>query len=215
MHKKAHTIPPAPLPSDSLKIKYLALGDSYTKGQSIPLAESFPYQLKDSLQKKAALNVTVRVIAQTGWTTTNLLDAIQSANLQEKYDLVTLLIGVNNQYQGKPISLYQKEFPALMQKAIELAGGDTSKVLILSIPDYAYTPYGNGATHISQGIDTYNNMNKMFALQYGIKYIDITAISRQGLANPSLVAGDGLHPSGKMYHLWVQSMYAEVENILK
>lgn len=195
-------------------INYLALGDSYTKGQSVPVNESFPYQLQDSLQQDSLLKINLRVIAQTGWTTKNLMDAIGNAHLQANYDFVTLLIGVNNFYQNKPIAQYQQEFPALLDSAIRLVGGDKSKVLVVSIPDYAYTPFGGGAAQISQGIDNYNNMNKMFALQYGIQYVNITDISRQGVTNPSLVANDGLHPSGKMYHLWVKRMFGQVKTII-
>ncbi len=210
--KTPQVLEPKPKP-DTLRIKYLALGDSYTKGQSVPLSQSFPYQLQDTLQKNPLTKVSVQVIAQTGWTTQNLLDAIANANIHEEYDLVTLLIGVNNQYQNKPISLYEQQFPALVDKAIQLAGGDTSKVLIISIPDYAYTPFGQGNPNISEGIDTYNMLNQQFAQQYGIQYVNITDISRQGLAQPSLVATDGLHPSGKMYSLWVERIAKAVATI--
>lgn len=198
-------------PKDTLTIKYLALGDSYTKGQSVALAESFPYQLQDTLQQNPLQKVEVKVIAQTGWTTQNLLDAIVNANLKDNYDWVTLLIGVNNQYQNKPISLYQQQFPQLIEKAIQLAGGKKEKVLIISIPDYAYTPYGQGNAQISADIDNYNYINQQYAMQYGIKYINITDISRQGLAKPELVAYDGLHPSAKMYLMWVERIYAAMQ----
>ncbi len=198
-------------PKDTLTIKYLALGDSYTKGQSVALSESFPYQLQDTLQQNPLQKVAVTVIAQTGWTTQNLLDAIVNANIKDNYDWITLLIGVNNQYQNKPISLYQQQFPQLIEKAIQLAGGNKEKVLIISIPDYAYTPYGQGNAQISADIDNYNYINQQYAMQYGIKYINITDISREGLAKPELVAYDGLHPSGKMYYLWVERIYRAMQ----
>jgi acyl-CoA thioesterase I len=188
------------------KVTYLALGDSYTKGQSVPLAESFPYLLKDSLNTEPFIQVVeTTVIAQTGWTTTNLLDAIAKAPHQQ-YDLVTLLIGVNNQYQGKSITDYADEFVTCLQKAIEFAGNDTSKVVVISIPDYGYTPFGaSNKAYISTQIDAFNAVNKHITDSFGISYVDITPISRSDF--PDLVASDGLHPSGKQYKRWVDKLY--------
>jgi acyl-CoA thioesterase I len=188
------------------KVTYLALGDSYTKGQSVPLAESFPYLLRDRLNTEPFIQVVqTNVIAQTGWTTTNLLDAIAQVPTQQ-YDLVTLLIGVNNQYQGKSITEYSEEFVRCLQKAIEFAGSDTSRVVVLSIPDYGYTPFGaSNKAYISAQIDAFNLVNKHITDSLGISYVDITPISRSDF--PDLVASDGLHPSGKQYKLWVDQLY--------
>jgi acyl-CoA thioesterase-1 len=192
------------------KIKYLALGDSYTKGQSVSKEESFPFQLADSLTKDPYIEVTeTRVIAQTGWTTTNLKNAIAEQSFEYPYDVVTLLIGVNNQYQGKSIEAYGEEFGDLLEKAIELAGNDSRKVTVISIPDYGFTPFGaNNKDEISQEIDLFNGVNKQITDSMAITYIDITPISRSNI--PGLVANDDLHPSGVQYKLWMDQMYPEI-----
>lgn len=193
-------------------IRYLALGDSYTIGQSVSVSQRWPVQLAAQLQ--AELPDTIyyigapSIIARTGWTTGNLLQAIASAEdtLMPPYSLVSLLIGVNNQYQNRPIDIYRAEFRELLERAISFAGNDPSRVIVLSIPDYAYTPFGQGSfnpTLISSQIDQYNAINLGITQEYGVAYFDITPISRRGLDEPWLVASDGLHPSGAMYALWV------------
>lgn len=189
-------------------VKYLALGDSYTKGESVSKAESFPYLLVDSLNKDAYIEVQeTNIIAQTGWTTSSLLGSINEQQLLNNYDLVTVLIGVNNQYQGLSIEAYQTEFKTCLEKAVTLAGGKAYKVIVVSIPDYGFTPFGEGnKKQISAEIDLFNTVNKAITDSMGISYVNITPISRSGIAG--LVAADGLHPSGKQYKLWVDAMYA-------
>jgi lysophospholipase L1-like esterase len=194
---------------------YLALGDSYTIGESVEEAERYPVQLVSRLRKADVKIAEPTIIARTGWTTRQLKQAIANADLREKYELVSLLIGVNNQYQGINMEVYKTEFRELLKKAIELAGGNTRRVFVVSIPDYAYTPFGRNSSTISKQIDEYNAVNLSITREYGIAYFDITPISRKGLEQPDLVASDGLHPSGKMYTQWVQIMYNEVENKLK
>jgi acyl-CoA thioesterase-1 len=188
------------------KVTYLALGDSYTKGESVPVSESFPYQLADSLNHDPYIEVTeTRVIAQTGWTTLSLKNAIANQSFDHPYDIVTLLIGVNNQYQGRSIEEYREDFKILLMKAVELAGNDKQKVTVVSIPDYGYTPFGAGdQQHISAEIDVFNAANKQITDSAGIRYINITPISRSSAGG--LEANDGLHPSGKQYSLWVHEM---------
>ena len=187
---------------------YLALGDSYTIGQSVCETCRFPEQLKKSIRNLNPSNIyPLQLIAQTGWTTTTLISAIELQNPASDYDLVTLLIGVNNQYQNKPFSLYEKEFPELVTKAIALAKGDKANVIVVSIPDYAYTPYGQGSgiqSKISMEIDAYNAFAKKYCTDNAIEFITITDITRQGLTNTNLVAQDGLHPSELAYSLFVE-----------
>ncbi|MFL9831171.1 SGNH/GDSL hydrolase family protein [Flavobacterium sp. ST-87] len=207
------------LPTQSGTINYLALGDSYTIGQSVCTTCRFPEQLKQSLRNiNLQNNFSLEIIAQTGWTTNDLISAIESKNPTTKYDLVTLLIGVNNQYQRKNFSLYEKEFPELVTKAISLAKGDKTNVIVISIPDYAYTPfgqsYGNPAT-ISTEIDRYNAFAKSYCESNGILFLNITDISRQGLNNTSLVANDGLHPSESAYHLFTERLLPKAVAVLK
>lgn len=181
------------------EFKYLALGDSYTIGESVAEAERWPNQLA---QKLKIPNPTI--IATTGWRTDDLNGAIQSANLKNEYDLVSLLIGVNNQYQGKSAARYEIEFEDLLKTAIQLAKGKSKNVFVVSIPDYGYTPFGKPKQEIiTPQIDEFNQINKRIADKYQITYFNITGISRKGLDDPTLVAEDGLHPSGKMYAQWV------------
>lgn len=191
--------------TDNRVIKIVALGDSYTKGESVCSTCNFPSQLRDSINERRNNQLTsVKIIAQTGWTTYQLQNAINQANTSNDYDLVTLLIGVNNQYQNMPFSLYQSEFPALVQTAIQKAKGDKSKVIVVSIPDYAYTPFGGGNTAISSALQTYNQFASDYCAQQQISFIYITDITQMGLQQPYLVASDGLHPSTMAYTRFVE-----------
>jgi lysophospholipase L1-like esterase len=193
--------------------KYLALGDSYTYGQSVCETYRFPEQLKDSVKKhlNSYDSFSVKMIAQTGWTTTNLKSAIAAENLSSDYDLVTLLIGVNNQYQHKPFSLYEQEFPELVNQAIGFVKGNKNNLIVVSIPDYAYTPYGNGNTTISTEIDAYNTFAENYCNTNNITFINITDITRLGLLQPELVAADGLHPSTLAYSKFVARILPKVK----
>ena len=197
---------------------YLALGDSYTIGQSVCETCRFPAQLSKSLGNLNPNNTySLKIIAQTGWTTTNLISAINTQNLTSNYDLVTLLIGVNNQYQNRPFSLYEKEFPELVNKAIALAKGDKTNIIVVSIPDYAYTPFGQASGNqstISTEIDQYNAFAKKYCDDNAIVFINITDITRQGLINKNLVAQDGLHPSELAYSLFVERILPKAATAL-
>ena len=192
-------------------VKYLALGDSYTIGQSVAVANRYPIQIETQLLNDSINIDTTIIIAKTGWTTANLKNAIVAADLTDTFDIVSLLIGVNNQYQGKPIEAYEIEFAELLQTAIDFAGGKKENVFVVSIPDYAYTPFGNGNATISQEIDDFNLVNKTITDSVGVSYYDITPISREGLDKPELVASDNLHTSGLQYTRWVELFYDEVK----
>jgi len=182
------------------KTKYLALGDSYTIGESVAEEERWPNQLADMLKIDRP-----KIIATTGWRTDDLKSAIISANLKNEYDLVSLLIGVNNQYQGKSSAQYEIEFEDLLKTAIQLAKGKNKNVFVVSIPDYGFTPFGKSKQEIiTVQLDEFNKINKRITERYKIRYFNITDISRKGLEDPTLVAADGLHPSGKMYTQWVE-----------
>jgi len=192
-------------------VHFLALGDSYTIGQSVSTSERWPNQLVSELSSQGFNVAELRIIAQTGWRTDNLQSAISQLLPLTGYNLVSLLIGVNNQFQGGSIQTYTQQFDDLLQQAIWLAGNDPRHVFVLSIPDYAYTPFGGGNSAISAAIDEFNSVNRFITETYNVRYIDITPISRKGLEDPSLVAIDGLHPSGKMYGLWVQEIVRYIE----
>lgn len=200
-------------------LTYLALGDSYTIGEAVPQSASFPYQLRSFLKDRNIVVADPRVIATTGWTTDELSHAIQNAKLTTKFDFVTLLIGVNNQYRGYPLATYKKEFSALLQTAISFAKGNRKHVYVLSIPDWGKTPFGLNSSKniddIAKEIDLFNDACKEITLAEGVSYTDITPISRRGLAEPDLVAGDGLHPGPKMYEAWVKLLAPKVIEQLK
>jgi lysophospholipase L1-like esterase len=194
----------------SQPIKYLALGDSYTIGESVTEKERWPVQLAEALRKKGTAIEDPKIIATTGWRTDNLKNAIDIAKLKEEYSMVSLLIGVNNQYQGKPIETFTKEFEELLNTAIRLAGGKKENVFVVSIPDYGYTPFGKPKQEkITNELDQYNDISREITEKYKVKYIYITDISRKGFDDPALVASDGLHPSGKQYGLWVDRIISE------
>ncbi len=183
--------------------KYLALGDSYTKGEAVESTKSFPALLSRKIEKKLGILVETKIIAVTGWRTDELIDAItkefKKANKEEVYDFVTLLIGVNNQYQNKNFSVFKEDFKVLLKETTKLVGGDRDKVLILSIPDYAFTPLGKKNVKISKEIDVYNNFASKTAELHKISFLNITDITRQGIIDPELVAKDNLHISAKAY----------------
>ncbi|MFB3385935.1 SGNH/GDSL hydrolase family protein [Flavobacterium sp. LAR06] len=211
-------VPTTPI---SGSINYLALGDSYTIGQSVCETCRYPEQLKSSLKAiYPESNFTLKVIATTGWTTSNLISAVNAQNPEPNYDLVTLLIGVNNQYQHMDFSVYEKEFPQLLNKAISLAKGDKNNVIVLSIPDYAYTPFAANYTYenrmkISNEIDQYNASAERYCISKGVTFISITDITRTGLSNTSLVASDGLHPSEQAYKMFVDRILPQVKMALQ
>lgn len=198
-------------------IKYLALGDSYTIGHNVDQALRYPVLLSKELNSKGVLLDSLQIIAQTGWTTNNLLIEMEIANLQNQYDLVSILIGVNNEFQGIPIATYEDEFEQIVQRAIDLTGGRKHRVFVLSIPNYAYSTVGANfpdAEAISQRLLFYNEKNRAISAKYGVRYFNITPISQQGINDPSLITTDGLHPSGKMYNLWVKLIEQGVYKML-
>lgn len=198
---------------------YLALGDSYTIGEAVPLENNFPYQLAAKLKASGIDVGKPEIIATTGWTTDELQAGIRERNVQRKFKLVTLLIGVNNQYRGGSIAIYREEFKALLATALAYAGGNKLHVFVVSIPDWGVTPFGissgRGQQQIGDEIDAFNAVNKAEALAAGISYTDITPGSRKALTESDLVASDGLHPSAKMYTNWVEALYPAVLQALK
>jgi len=189
----------------------LALGDSYTIGQSVSESARWPNQLSDTLSKLGYIVDKTQILATTGWTTSNLLNAISTTNLDRDYNLISILIGVNNFYQGKPVDLYRKELPVLIDSALNHCNNDTSSIFMVTIPDYGYTPFGqSNQSVISERTDLYNSIKDSIGLVYGIPVYNITDISRMGIIRPDLVASDGLHPSGSQYKLWVDEVISNL-----
>lgn len=197
-------------------IAYLALGDSYTIGEGVAQIESWPVQLAGKLRSSGVEIDDPVIIAKTGWTTGELLREIKEATPPATFGLVSLLIGVNNQYRGLSVEEYRKEFIELLNLSISFASGDKDRVFVLSIPDWSPTPFAadRDKDRIVKEIDLFNEVNRFETREYGIGYFDVTAISRQFSADPSMLAEDGLHPSGLMYALWVGFVFSFVRDLL-
>lgn len=197
-------------------IRYLALGDSYTIGESVAEAERWPMQLAHRLRAED-LRTEVTLIARTGWTTDELWQGMQERTLQPPYELVSLLIGVNNQYRGMDVQEYREQFVFLLNKAIEYAGGRSRRVFVLSIPDWGVTPFAEGRdrARIAREIDTFNAVNREESLRVAVRYVDVAPVSRLARNDASLTASDGLHPSARMYAAWVELAYPIVMQMLR
>lgn len=204
---------------DTTGLRMLALGDSYTIGQSVSEADRYPVQLV----KKLCTNEHIcfdnpEIIATTGWTTGNLLDAVSPEGPTGPYQAVTLLIGVNNQYQGRSADEYKAQFTTLLQKSIALAGNQPAHVLVLSIPDYSVTPFGQStgnAAAIVRSIDSFNTICHQLSVIYKVNWLDVTAESRKAAADPTLIAADGLHFSGKEYEIWAHLMEPVIKGMVR
>ncbi|HKR63234.1 MAG TPA: SGNH/GDSL hydrolase family protein [Thermoanaerobaculia bacterium] len=199
-----------PAANANTSTRYLALGDSYTIGETVSADERFPNQLAKALGIGEP-----QIIAKTGWTTDELNAAIDAADPKGPFELVTLLIGVNNQYRGRDAEQYRGEFKALLQRAIGFAGGDAKNVVVVSIPDWGVTPFAEGRDRakVAREIDQYNAINREETSRAGARYVDITPISRR--ADASLVASDGLHPSDAQYAEWVKAIAPEARAALR
>lgn len=207
---------PVTINTDSVR-RYLALGDSYTIGQNVFEKDRFPAQTVTLLRQQGIAINDPEYIAVTGWTTNNLKLAINSQKPQGPYDIVTLLIGVNDQYQHLDTAGYRVRFNDLLNKSIELAGNRISRVFVLSIPDYSATPFVSTTEkpRVSKEIDWFNAINKDITLQNKIVYVDITPSTREANNNSALVATDGLHPSGVQYKIWADMLAPLIKKALQ
>ncbi|GAA5028680.1 lysophospholipase [Marivirga lumbricoides] len=204
------------------KISYLALGDSYTIGELVKEESRWPVLLTEKLNQLGEKVKLEKIIATTGWTTDELLAAIKEdkdLGNATNFDLVSLLIGVNNQYRGYPIEQYKKEFEVLLKKAIELAGGSTGSVFVVSIPDYGITPFaeekGIDNKKVTEELLQYNTIARQIALEHQVKFYDITPLSLKAVNQPKkYLAEDKLHPSATMYTEWVDYLFAGVQQQL-
>lgn len=192
---------------------FLALGDSYTIGESVEIKERWPVQLAHRLRQDS-IQVDPVIVATTGWTTDELIAGIVKSDAKGPYDFVSLLIGVNNQYRGYPLDQYEKEFKSLLDQAIAFADGNPYNVMVVSIPDYGMTPFAKkkilDEEKIATELDNYNAIAEKISKLRDVKFVDITQISRLAKEDASLIASDGLHPSGKMYEMWVDKIYDHV-----
>jgi lysophospholipase L1-like esterase len=192
-------------------VRILALGDSYTIGEGVAESERWPVQLAAALMRRGVKVGAPEIVARTGWTTAELAAGIRRARPKGPYALVSLLIGVNNQYQGRGEGEYRRQFASLLEQAIAFAGGKADRVLVLSIPDWGVTPYAAGRDRgaIGAAIDRFNIINRDESLRLGARYVEVTSISRAAERDGSLLAPDGLHPSGLMYARWAERALPE------
>lgn len=200
----------------STRYSYLALGDSYTIGENVPVYDSFPYQTVQLLRKAGYSFYAPEIVAKTGWTTDELQAGIANNKLLPQYDIVSLLIGVNNQYRGRSLQEYTEHFESLLKWAIALANNKQTHVFVLSIPDWGVTPFAKDRNRaaIAHEIDSFNAVNKLFAEKYNVKYIDITPGTRLAANDTTLLAGDQLHYSGKEYKNWAEKLFNRIQQTI-
>lgn len=196
---------------------YLAIGDSYTIGEQVPMEENFPHQLVAILKKENIEVAQPVIVAKTGWTTDELAQALREEGIKETFSFVTLLIGVNNQYRGRDVNNYKEEFTNLLNQAIVFANGHTQNVFVLSIPDWGVTPFAEGKdrTQIAKQIDAYNLTNKDISLVHKVNWLDITDSTRANVSKDGFLVEDNLHPSGMEYKIWAERLAPVVKKILK
>ncbi|WP_157359804.1 SGNH/GDSL hydrolase family protein [Algoriphagus mannitolivorans] len=206
--------------SNDKSLSYLALGDSYTIGEGVPEPDRYPNQLVEMLNQTGKYSFSpAQIIAKTGWTVDELEAGIKASTIDPQgYDLVTLLIGVNNQYRGRPVHDYQQEFEELLKRAIAFARGNKDHVVVISIPDWGITPFavskGSDQAKVAREIDAYNAAKKAVCDRLGVKFVEITKHYRQVGAQPEMVVDDQLHPSGKVYQYWTAEVF-KVVNAMK
>jgi lysophospholipase L1-like esterase len=210
--------PPGITPPVNKEKTYLALGDSYTVGQGVPPSESYPVQTKNwLLQNGIAEMKDPLIIATSGWSSLNLQSAIETQNPSGPFDVVSLLIGVNDQFRLRDTVGYRTRFTQLLQKSISLANHLPAHVFVLSIPDYSVTPFGKNMDpeRVSKEIDDFNAVNKQVALSFKVQYIDITSSTRLAAFDPGLICPDGLHPSGIEYKKWAERLGTMMKDVLQ
>jgi lysophospholipase L1-like esterase len=197
-------------------MNYLALGDSYTIGEGVLLQQSFPYQVVQLLRRGGYECNAPEIIANTGWTTDELQTALSATKLLPRYDFVSLLIGVNNQYRGRTSEEYHSQFESLLKKSVRLTGNQFSHVFVLSIPNWGLTPFANKLDQkkITEEINRFNQINRSIADQQHVQYIDVTS-DVEGIAeNSDLIIADGLHPSAKEYRRWAELIVEKLKKLI-
>jgi lysophospholipase L1-like esterase len=198
-------------------VRFLALGDSYTIGEGVEPAERWPSHLVAMLRQRGNAIDDPLIVARTAWTTDELMDAIEEANPVGPFDIVSLMIGVNDQYRSRPIDQFEASFVPLLDQAIAFTRGGAGQLIVLSIPDWGATPFAEGRDRalIGREIEAYNTSARAIVEKYGARWHDVTAISRRVADDPSLVVDDKLHPSGEMYRQWALSLVEPVEGMLR
>ena len=204
-------------PAAAPALHYLALGDSYTCGESVAESERYPVQLAARLKAEGLDVGSPTIVAVTGWTTGDLSAGMDAADLREPFALVTLLIGVNDQFRHGTSAAFRPAFADLVRRAIGLAGGRPAHVVVISIPNWGVMPFAAGSdrAQIGREIDAFNAVARDESATAGVRWVDVTAISREATTQPALVAEDGLHPSGIQYTIWANAMCSTAEAAVK
>ena len=186
----------------------LCLGDSYTIGEALPITQSFPYQTIKLLRESGHSFCAPEIIAKTGWTTDELQSALEAHKLLEKYDFVTLLVGVNNQYRGREFIEFKQQYENLLTQAIKLTGNHKRRLILITIPDYSKTPFAVNANQekIAHEIEVYNSLVKALATQYHVQVLELAALPSSAVEEAKLVAADKLHPSEHQYRIWAEHL---------
>ncbi len=207
----------SPVGETERTIRLLALGDSYTIGEGVEPPERWPSLLVERMRGEGVAMADPVIVATTGWTTADLLGGIQDARPQGPFDLVTLLIGVNDQYRGLELDGYRERFRDLLERAIGFAGGDLGRTIVVSIPDWGVTPFAAGRDRagIANEIDAFNDVARGMALDRGVRYVHVTDLSRDAADRTEMHASDGLHPSGAQYRTWTDRIAPEVRRALR
>ncbi len=196
-------------------MKYLALGDSYTYGEKVPPIYSFPYQLVQKLRSQNVAIDAPEVVAMTAWTSSELLQHLESYTTLPSYDLCTLLIGVNNQYRGMPIDNFRRDLDQLTQLALDKVEQDSMRLLLLNIPDWGLTPYNKdrNKAKVSQEIDLYNEIIRQKSQEIDCLFVDVCSLSREHADQAVYLVDDGLHPSAEAYKKWVEKILTQTLNL--
>jgi lysophospholipase L1-like esterase len=198
--------------------RFLALGDSYTIGEGVAPDQRWPMQLAERLRADAIALDDPEIVATTGWTTDELSAAMDAKSFSPPYALVTLLIGVNNQYRGRSLANYRKEFSALLARALALAGERANRVVVVSIPDWGITGFaranGRDAHRVGIEIDAFNATAREIARDRGIAFVDVTSLSRTAGDHDDMLVADRLHPSAAQYALWTDAIFAAARQVL-
>lgn len=199
-----------------MPFQYLALGDSYTIGEALPVVDSYPYQVVQLLRKEGLQMAAPEIIARTGWTTDELQTAMDNYTFLTNYQAVSLLIGVNNQYRGYPIQTFKREFEHLLQQAIQFAQNKKENVFVLSIPDYSVTAFAQekNPDKIQKEIEAFNAVKQSVCKANNINFINITESTRRAKNNVHLLAADGLHPSAEEYRVWALQLAQKIAQVL-
>lgn len=197
-------------------LKYLALGDSYTIGTSIASHEAFPHQLASRLSSFINVPIEVKIVARNAWRTDDLIRGIKRSDLLDEYDFVSLLIGVNNQYQKLPLDVFAKDYATLLEQAISYVGDNRQRVFVLSIPNYGYSPFGSeNQSEITKELSEFNEAIASLCEKYNVNYYDVTKVSEKYSIIQDYIAKDNLHPNAKQYSVWLDSFFEELLDQLK